>query len=348
MIWNIDSFPGRELIFKGKNYLYFGGTSYLGMQNNADFQNILIENIKKYGSNYGASRKANVQFTIYDRAETHLANFVGSESCLTMSSGYLAGQLVSSYFDHSEYKLFYAPNTHSALYHSAINAAANYKTLAIEIREFLASGKKGRPVLFLDSIDFTGLNYPDFKALQKLPLDKLILVADDSHGIGIVGENGGGVYAFLKKLNPKELIVCCSLGKSLAVQAGAVFGSKDRIEQLKESSMYGGASPASPANLATFLNAFSLYEGQRAKLKENIKLFREQTENISSFQSMEDYPVFSFSNPQLTNSLEEKGIIVTNFHYPKKDSPLMSKIVLSAYHQKKDIERLTEQLNILL
>ena len=348
MIWNIDSFPGRELILEGKSYLYFGGTSYLGMQNNSDFQDILIKNIKQYGTHYGASRKANVQFSIYDKVEKHLENFVGSESSVTMSSGYLAGQLVSSYFDHSDFKLFYAPNTHSALYHSTSKTAADYSTLDIQIREFLTSGKKERPILFLDSIDFTGLNYPDFKALQKLPLSELILVADDSHGIGVTGENGGGVHSFLEKLNPKELIVCCSLGKSLAIQAGAVFGSKHRIEQFKESSMYGGASPASPANLATFLKASSLYEEQRAKLKENIKLFRMQTEKISSFQSMKDYPVFSFSNPHLTNSLEQNGIIVTNFRYPKKDSPLMSKIVLSAYHEKKDIERLTEQINILL
>ena len=54
----IDGFPGRELELDHRKYLYFGGTSYLGLQTDGAFQDMYISNIRKYGTNYGASRKS--------------------------------------------------------------------------------------------------------------------------------------------------------------------------------------------------------------------------------------------------------------------------------------------------
>ena len=187
MVHYIDGFPGREIEVKGTKYLYFGGTSYLGLQSEEEFQNIFIDNIKKYGTNYGASRKSNVRISIYEKAEALLSNIVGSEAALTLSSGYLAGQFIAQNFNKPEYKLFYAPNTHSALYNNYNKPHVTYADLNSAIREHLSLNRKIEPVVFLDSIDFDGSNYPNFNGLKDLPLDKIILIADDSHGIGIIG-----------------------------------------------------------------------------------------------------------------------------------------------------------------
>ena len=40
-----DGFPGRELEFEHRKFLYFGGTSYLGLQSDETFQEIFISNI---------------------------------------------------------------------------------------------------------------------------------------------------------------------------------------------------------------------------------------------------------------------------------------------------------------
>ncbi|MEH6407984.1 MAG: aminotransferase class I/II-fold pyridoxal phosphate-dependent enzyme [Leeuwenhoekiella sp.] len=342
---NIDSSLGRELISDGKSYLYFGGTSYLGLQNNTEFQEILIKNIRKYGTNYGASRKANVQFSVYEKAENYLADFVGSEACVTLSSGYLAGQMVSGYFNNAQYKVFYAPNAHPALYQSHGPENRSYTELNIAIRKYLALENEQKPVLFLDSIDFTGLNYPDFEGLQTLPLDKIIVVADDSHGIGIVGENGNGVFKIIKEFKPKELIVCSSLGKSLAAQAGAIFGSRTRIEDFKNSSFFGGASPASPANLATVLSTKDIFSRQLKKLRQNIKLFVRQCDNPDRFIYLKNHPVFSYQNTDLSRFLADNYVIVTSFNYPKPDSPVVNKIVLTVAHINEDINKLAELVN---
>tara|TARA_R110002050_G_scaffold100580_1_gene208128 strand:- start:78631 stop:79689 length:1059 start_codon:yes stop_codon:yes gene_type:complete len=350
MMYYTDSFPDREVTVKGEKFLYFGGTSYLGLQTDVDFQDLFIKNVRKYGTNYGASRKSNIRISIFEEAERYLANLVGSESCVTLSSGYLAGQFIVQSVHKKNYKLFYAPNTHSALYVSHIsgNKPKSYITfsaLNIALRHHLETKKATTPVVFLDAIDFSGANYPEFEGLKILPLSDIILVVDDSHGIGIVGENGGGVYRKIKQLKPKELIVCCSLGKGFGVQAGAIFGTKKRITELVNTDFFGGSSPASPAGLASILHAEKIYSTKRILLDLNIQTFIKNLKTPTKIKFMEGHPAFSFANEGLTKHLEKNKILVTSFRYPNENSHLMSRIVINAGHTKNDIAKLCNTLN---
>lgn len=344
MAYAIDSFPRREIICNGTPYLYFGGTSYLGLQTDPHFQKLLINGIKKYGTSYGASRKANVQIPIFNKVERHLATLVGSQDCITLSSGYLAGQLVSQTLRTTNHAFFYAPDTHAALHGSQKKYFKSFEDLNLALQSHLKNSQS-TPVVLLDSIDTEGLNYPDFNGLKQLPLDQIILVVDDSHGIGIVGVNGSGVYQSLKALQPKELIVCCSLGKGFGIQAGAVFGEKKRISTFLNTDLYGGASPATPAALSVLIQAEKIFENKRTQLQQNIQLFTSQIKNVSQFTFVPNHPAFGFSNTKLATHLEAHGIIITNFNYPTKNAALMSRIVLSAHHTTNDIASLTGAIN---
>ncbi len=341
----IDTFPGRSLQLHGSQYLYFGGTAYLGLQTDAEFQQLFISNIQKYGTNYGASRKANLRISIFKEVESMLGSWVGSEACTTLSSGYLAGQFVVRQMSGPKYRFFYAPNTHSALFAAKTKSYTTFATLNIALRQHLETNPSETPVVFLDSIDFSGSNFPHFKALRTLPLAQLILVVDDSHGIGIVGEQGRGVFEKITSLAPKELIVCCSLGKGFGVQAGAVFGTKQRIEQMTDSDFFGGASPASPAALATLYQATDIYQRKRQLLKRNLQLFKERVLDITHFLSMPQHPAFTYRDDALTQYLKRKDILVTSFRYPDQKADLVSRIILSAAHTPTDILTLCAALN---
>jgi 7-keto-8-aminopelargonate synthetase-like enzyme len=336
-MFTIDEFPGREIIINGKLYLYFGGTSYLGLQTDPEFQSIFIANIKKYGTGYGASRQSNIRISAFEETEIYLANLAGSEACITLSSGYLAGQLVCDYFNTEEYQLYYAPDTHSALLRGKQKVYSDWENIENDI----SVNHQKKPVLLLDSIDFNGKNYPEFKALQNLPLEEIILVVDDSHGIGITGTEGGGSFSYLASLKPKELLVSCSLGKGFGIQAGAIFGTRTTIKKLKETHFFGGASPAMPASIATLKDAHHLYPHKRNLLKKNSKLFVSLLAGHWQFTFVKGHPSFSFQNEIMVTMLEEKGILVTNFRYPADDSELMSRIVISASHTKEDIIKLS-------
>ncbi len=341
----VATYPGRLINIEGSSYRYFGGTSYLGVQTDPEFQELTIRTIRTYGSNYGASRRSNIQLQIYEQAERALAHWTGSESCVTMSSGYLAGQLVASHFNNRDHKLFYAPNTHSALYQSNAKPYTTYTSLNIALREHLDQERNEIPVVFIDTIDFSGCNYPTFEILKSLPLSSCILVADDSHGIGVVGMDGSGVFRTLSALPCKELVLCASLGKALGLQAGVICGTEKRLERIKTSDFFGGASPAAPFYLANFLGAMDLYKNKRQQLQKNIVQFLSGLKNDSLLNYMPHYPVFGYSESLLTAHLRKAGIIVTDFRYPTEDAYATSRIVLTAAHEKDDIEILTTAIN---
>jgi 7-keto-8-aminopelargonate synthetase and related enzymes len=347
MAISLPRIPDRSIQANGREYLYFGGTAYLGLQAYAPFTDIFLKNVARYGMHYGASRRSNIALGIYQQAEVHLASWVGSEACLTMSSGYLAAQLVIQYLLEQGHKLFAAPNAHTAMLMNGVNKTNSFEELDLASRNVI-SDDGPLPVLLFDTIDFTTKQFPYFEALKRLPLDKMILVGDDSHGIGLVGDHGTGCYGLLEKLNPAQLLVCCSLGKGLGVQAGAVFGDNELITSLKSTPFYGGASPALPAFMGTLIDAEPVYEARRKTLMENYQFFLDTLDKPQYFQHMKGHPTFEFENATLAQELEEQGFIVTNFNYPDANGPLVSRIVLSAYHKKEDVQQLTNCLNTLL
>ena len=140
---------------------------------------------------------------VYDQAEKMLAQWVGSEEALTLSSGYLAGQSVVNYLKTDQYQFFYGPNTHSALVLKGHNSFEDFDSLRKSLVEHLEVNPKQTPVVLIDTVDLPVSNYPEFEGIKKLPLSDCILIADDSHGIGVVGEQGSGCYRSLLSLNPK-------------------------------------------------------------------------------------------------------------------------------------------------
>ncbi|MCW5516965.1 aminotransferase class I/II-fold pyridoxal phosphate-dependent enzyme [Muriicola sp. Z0-33] len=345
----IDHFPGIHLKIKNKDYRYFGGTAYLGLQTDPKFQEIFIANVKNYGTAYGASRKSNIRLDIYDKAECFLANWTGSGACATLSSGYLAGQLVANLFNHPDYQPFYAPNCHTALFSTTEKGKYNkpyatYTSLGIALRQHLEFKNAETPVVFLDAIDFSTTNYPNFDGIKSLPLEDIVLVIDDSHGIGVVGPEGAGVFPLLSKLNAKELLVCCSLGKAMGVQGGAIFCSKERHKKLTDTDFYAGASPVAPAYLPTLLDGWDLIQQKREQLHHNISTFSAGVENLKNLISIPNYPAFSYSDNLLTEYLFDNRVIVTHFAYPNEAADLSSRIVLSAAHKNDDIQYLVDLL----
>ncbi|MEN8788198.1 MAG: aminotransferase class I/II-fold pyridoxal phosphate-dependent enzyme [Flavobacteriaceae bacterium] len=341
----ISGFPGREIQIDHQHFLYFGGTSYLGIQTLPEFQELLIDEIRHYGSNYGASRNSNIRLNIYDKSEMHLSKWVGSESCIVLSSGFLAGQLLARYFNRVDYKLFYTTPAHASLFSYEHVAFRDYHQLKKELQQHLDSEDRRTPVVFLDTIDFSNNTFPEFNALTNLPLESCILIADDSHGIGILGPYGSGAYSRLSELLPKELLVCSSLAKSMGVQAGAVFGTSARLEALRETSLYAGASPPAPAYMGAMLKAAPLYASQRSILIKLIEEFHQLLEYPAKFRSLHRYPVYESDDHELTTYLRQEGIYITDFDYTADIDSSQCRLVITAGHKSEDISFIAEKIN---
>ena len=341
----VDQFPGPRITLNGEPCLYFGGTAYLGLQHDSNFHELYNRNIRRYGTHYGASRKSNLRMEIFDAAEKALSKKTGADAALTLSSGYLVGQLLANYFHRAGFTPFYAPDCHAALFQKEQTPHASYKALALAVKEHLASDKENTPVIFVDTLESREAYFPDFEALKTLPLDKCILVADDSHGFGILGESGMGSYDTLSKLGTKAILVCFSLGKAIGIPAGAVVGSKSLVEALKRTVFFGAASPASPAGLATLTQAWELIAARRKQLMTNVAHFISGLESNKAFWFTPGVPAFGYQDPGLTAFLREQSIIVTHFHYPNEEAEPTSRIVITAAHEIREIDRLTGLIN---
>ncbi|HAQ53928.1 MAG TPA: 8-amino-7-oxononanoate synthase [Flavobacteriaceae bacterium] len=346
MIRYFNKAIGPYLSFDKKSYLYFGGTGYLSLQTHYRFKRWLLKGVLKYGAHHGASRQSNIRISLFEKVEKVLAQQFKAPRALLSSSGYLAGQMVAKQFLNDPYATLYLPDTHSALKIDPNATETHYEGLDEKLKELLSLKKQ--PVIFLDSIDFKGRHYPEFSPLKTIDLSACILVVDDSHALGVCGLEGEGSYGILKQLNPKELIVTASLGKGMGISGGVVLCEDHRASAIIAGPTFGGASPAALAGLFAYLEAPEIYQKQLLKLHKNTKRFIKGLDSPEFFDNHLGHPAFGFQSPQLSKKLKEAGFVLTNFPYPTERDPMMSRIVISAGHKKKDIEGLCKALNTLI
>lgn len=334
---------GNTIVVDGNSYLYFGGTAYLGIPQNQDFINLYVEGIKKFGLNNGTSRNNNIQLGIYDEAENVAAARYGAGAALITSSGYLAAQLtVKALSDLGE--VSYAPATHPSLWQNTQPASqGSFTTWQAETVERINASTAQNWVLISNSMNNLVPEIYDFTFLNQIDLNKkLIVIVDDSHGIGVNNE-GLSAYSCLPDRPNTEYVVVASMAKALGVDAGIILGSKKIIEQLKKSPVFVGASPPAAAGLYAFINAGEIYQTAWQKLQENIDLL---AKNLSSTWKYElGFPAFLINDPQIDRHFFKDQILISSFPYPNPTSAPINRIVLSSWHEKADIEKLINSIN---
>lgn len=336
-----DTIPGRTIRIDTREFLYFSGTSYLGVTRDKTFRSHLREGIGRYGTHYASSRMANVQLAIFAEAEQYLANYTGAEAALTFSSGFLAGQAVVRQLQ-SEGTFVYAPGTHPALWLSTApeETVKDYTSWTEQLLATTQAYPNDRIILLMDSLDPLYAKAHAFNWLNGLSDRKRwIVVVDDSHGLGVTGKDGAGVYSQLQLPPHVELIVTSSLGKALGLPGGVVLGSKQRIAGLKRSPFFTASSPMPPAYLYAFLRFCDGYPTLRRMLFENVALFKKLISGLDLFQSIDSHPVFYTNAAALYPHLYQNQMLIASFAYPSPESPPVTRLVINRLHTRADIAR---------
>ncbi len=336
---------GTTIKIAKTNYLYFGGTAYLGIPTHKGFLKLYLKGIKKFGLNNGTSRGSNLQLGIYQAAETFAANKFEAPAALITSSGYLAAQLTTKYFAQLG-TVRYAPATHPALWQNqtptTTGSFLNWsKNLVIEIN----SSRAKKWIIISNSLNNLFPEVYDFNFLSQINSNKeVVLIVDDSHGIGIIN-NGKGVFSTIAKLKNLQIVAVASMAKALGVDAGLVLGSKKTISALKNTAEFLGASPPAAAGLYAFMEATNIYHKQLLKLQANTNLFALGLKNNANFKLENNFPVYLSTNKNLHNYLQKLGILISAFAYPNKNGAVLNRIVLSSAHKKTEIKKLLTLIN---
>ncbi|AYA37937.1 pyridoxal phosphate-dependent aminotransferase family protein [Hymenobacter oligotrophus] len=339
-----DQLPGRTLLAAdGRQYLFCSGTGYLGIARNPAFAELLAEGLARYGTNYSSSRNSSLQLRIYDEAEQYLARYTGAEASLTVSSGYLAGQMAVKALARAG-RFEYAPGTHPAAWladHPAlVGAARTFDEWAQHLLHRLHHEAPHPVVIVSNSLDALRVQRYNFGWAQELPTDRPVtLLIDDSHGFGLIGRGGAGIFTEVQVPASVRLVVVSSLGKACGIPGGVVLGDASFVGSLRRSAFFAASSPVVPAYLYAFVHAQALYQQARQQLATNVQRFAEAAP-AALFQGAEGFPVFYTPANSLADYLQQREVLISSFPYPAPTDLCITRVVLSALHTPADVEGL--------
>jgi 8-amino-7-oxononanoate synthase len=339
-----------------EEYLWFSGTSYLGMPHHQGFRENFIKSFARYGTSWGSSRNNTIRLDIYEKAEYELAKFAKMPAALTVSSGMLAGQVAVNFLQKPDTQFFYAPKTHPALWNTPNlvleewEKGLSYPEWALKITAKVRKSKAQNIVICSDSIGSPYAEVFDFQWVNELPKEKKItILIDASHSLG-VWDNLIDDDSRLRKrtqilLTPTKreninVIFTASLNKAMGMTGGVIFSGKNILSEIQQSPMFAGASPMMPSLLDAFVNSLQYFKAQQQKLSENIAYFNSIIPQNSFLDSIPNYPAYCTNQEGVHGYLKENGIMTACFSYPMATDLPVTRLVISALHYKGDLGKL--------
>jgi 8-amino-7-oxononanoate synthase len=334
MFNQMQAAAGREIEAGGQRWLFFGGTAYLGLQQHPRMLELYLRGMQQYGINNGTSRNNNVQLAVYSEAEAAAAKRFGAEAALITSSGYLAAQMAVKQLARSA-QVLYAPATHPSLWlQENPGVGGSFEHWALETVSYINSSLHNHFLVISNTLNNLLPESYDFSAFKNVhPHKKIHFLLDDSHGIGILPQR-----QWVPAHPGFSVTLVASMAKGLGTDAGLVLSDAATIAQLKQSSIFLGASPPAPAAMYTFLHAEQICHEQREKLHRNMQYF--QQHHKGACQYTPGFPVYYFPEAGLFEKLLQQNIVISSFPYPQPADPVLNRVVISSLHTREDIDLL--------
>ncbi|MEE8326183.1 MAG: 8-amino-7-oxononanoate synthase [candidate division NC10 bacterium] len=282
----MEGATGPRMQVDGREVIVLCSSNYLGLANHPRLKTAAIEATDRLGVCSAASRLIAGNNELYRMLEERLAAFKGRGAALVYSTGYMANLGVISALV-KEGDVVYT----DALSHASIIDGCRLSRAAVKIfphndldalKDLLKSDKGfRRKLIVVDGVysmegDLAPL--PDLTKLAK-SYDALLML-DDAHGTGVLGEDGGGTLEhFGLKGSDAVDIEIGTLGKALGSFGAYVVGSRDLREYLiNRSRSFIFTCALAPSALAAAIAALEVLQqepGHRQQLWANVRHFRE-------------------------------------------------------------------------
>lgn len=216
------------------------GNDYLGLRSDARVKAAAVAAVEEFGTGAGASRLVTGTQGVHIALENELAGHLGQESALVFSTGYHANISAITALADPDTLIVSDAHNHASLIDGMRLTKARVEILehgrVDAFRAALENRTEPRALIVVESI-FSVLG-------DAAPLDQLrdlaqefdaLLIVDEAHGLGVVGEHGEGLVKHLKLHEgpgSDRIVVTVTLSKSLAAQGGAVLGPEVLREHL--------------------------------------------------------------------------------------------------------------------
>jgi len=238
----LHSPQGTEIILNGEHVTSFCSNDYLGLAGHPDVIQAYHDGLEQFGAGSGASHLVSGHMAPHHVLEEELATFTGRSRALVFASGYMANigvitTLVGKGDSILEDRLNHASLLDGGLFSGA--AFRRYPHLDAGALEVLLNATDStRKLVVSDGVFSMDGDMADLPGLVHAAMkhDALLMI-DDAHGFGVLGEDGAGTAAFWREqghdIDEDNLqILIGTFGKAFGASGAFVTGSEELIETL--------------------------------------------------------------------------------------------------------------------
>ena len=365
-----------KALVEGRELKAFCSNDYLGLANHPEIAKALSEGSQQYGVGSGASHLISGHSIAHDLLESRLASLqsthIPKARALFFSTGYLANLTAVTGLARL------APQGNTSIY----SAKLNHASLIDGVR--LASAQTNAAVTLFDHTQLDSLTEAlkkDTRPLKLIvtdgvfsmdgdlaPIKELLTIAneydallliDDAHGFGVLGEQGHGILE-QENICSDRIIYIGTLSKAAGVSGAFICAQADFIEWLIQKGrpyIYSTATP--PAIAHALLKSLEIIESDEGKQRRThlhrlITIWQKEMhfskwEKMSSYTAIQPLILGSNANALMTTKLlDDVGYWIPAIRPPTV--PVGSsrlRITFSANHSEDDLRALINTLQLI-
>ena len=342
----------------GRHVINLCANNYLGLANHPALIQASKEGMDSHGFGMASVRFICGTQDSHKQLEQRLADFLGMEDSILYSSCFDAnGGLFETLLGPEDAIISDALNHASIIDGVRLCKAKRYRYANNDMAELraqleMAKADGARHIMIAtDGVFSMDGVIADLKSVCDLADEYGALVmVDDSHAVGFVGENGRGTHEYCEVMGRVDIITG-TLGKALGgASGGYTAGRKEVIEWLRQRSRpYLFSNSLAPAIVAASIKVLELLadgDELRNRLWSNARLFREKMSAAGFTLAGADHAIIPVMlgdaklAQEFANELLKEGIYVTGFFFPvvpKGQARIRTQ--MSADHTPEQIER---------
>ena len=340
----------------GEPVINMCANNYLGLANNPELIAAAKTALDTYGFGLSSVRFICGTQSIHKELEKRLSQFLGMEDTTLYSSCFDAnGGLFEALFDAEDAIISDSLNHASIIDGIRLSKAQRFRyasndmaDLELKLKESTGCRYKMIVTDGVFSMDGTIANLPAICDLASRY--NTLVVVDDSHAVGFMGENGRGTHEYHNVMNKVDIITG-TLGKALGgASGGYISGKKEVIDYLRQKSRpYLFSNTLAPVIAATSIKVLDLLETSadlRLKLKNNAAYLRKGLSELGFDIVPGVHPIIPvmLGEAKLAKAMADKllneGIYVIGFSYPVvPQGKARIRVQASAAHEQEHLDK---------
>jgi glycine C-acetyltransferase len=341
----------------GRRVVNLCANNYLGLAGRPELVAAAQEALPRVGFGLSSVRFICGTQDVHKTLEARLARFLGTEDAILFSSCFDAnGGVFEALLGEEDAVISDALNHASIIDGIRLCKAKRLRyangdmaDLAAKLAEADAAGARFKLVVTdgVFSMDGTLARLPEICAVAER--HGALVMVDDSHAVGFVGENGRGTPEH-HGVEGRVHVLTGTLGKALGgASGGYVAGSRAVVEWLRQKARpYLFSNTLAPVIAAVSLTVLDLVEqggGLRRRLRENARHFRAELTRAGFELLPGEHPIIPVMlreaplAQELSRRLLAEGVYVVGFFFPVVPrGQARVRTQLSAAHTREDLD----------